>query len=42
MGKGKTAAQVAHAAILACNETRIANSNWLKAVSYTHLRAHET
>ena len=30
MGKGKTAAQVAHAAILACNETRIANSNWLK------------
>ena len=30
MGKGKTAAQVAHAAVLACNETRITNSNWLR------------
>ena len=30
MGKGKTAAQVAHAAILACNKTRTINTSWLK------------
>ena len=30
MGKGKIAAQVAHAAILACDKTRTINTGWLK------------